>query len=337
MGSTEELVDYKKEADDDNKFTWVIKNFSSLPYDKVYSSPFVIGGCKWYITYPKGNKFNNSLSLYLVVDDSRSLPCGWKRFAQFSLTIVNQHTENLSQRGEKQHWFNQRNLGSGFTSMLPLPNLHAKHGGFLVNGEVKIVVEIDVLEVIGNFDVSEESEEENQPLKKIKLDNDDNDAVSIDFLNVASPVMESIDVNGFQVLPSQVESVKCIFERHPDFASRFRPKNRHLKSSYMNVLLGLIKTLCQLPEELSDDDLEEASVAVSYVEKGGFKLDWLEKKLAEVKAKKKKVEIGKARLQQTEEELHRLNQRCLDLKALLEKETADVSEANVPLSFDDVV
>ncbi|XP_019099737.1 PREDICTED: MATH domain and coiled-coil domain-containing protein At3g58370-like [Camelina sativa] len=177
MGSTEELVDYKKEADD-NKFTWVIKNFSSLPYDKVYSSPFVIGCCKWHLlAYPKGNKFNNSLSLYLVVDDSRSLPSGWKRYAQFSLTIVNQQTEKLSQRGgtEKQHWFNQRNLGSGFTSMIPLPNLHAKHGGFLVNGEVKIVVEIDVLEVIGKLDVSEET----------------------------SPVMESIDVNGFQVLPSQ--------------------------------------------------------------------------------------------------------------------------------------
>jgi len=135
----------------------------------------------------------------------------------------------------------------------------------------------------------------------------------------------------------QVESVKCIFERHPDFASKFRPKNRHLKSTYMTVLLGLIKTLCQLPEELTDDDLDEASVAVSYVENGGLRLDWLEKKLAEVKAKKKKVETGKARLQRAEEELQKLNQKCLELKAFLEKENADVSEANVPLSFEDVV
>lgn len=131
--------------------------------------------------------------------------------------------------------------------------------------------------------------------------------------------------------------MKCIFERHPDFASNFRPKNRHLKSTYMNVLLGLIKTLCQLPEELSDDDLDEASVAVSYVENGGFKLDWLEKMPVEVKEKKKKVETGKARLQETEEELQKLNKKCLELKAFLEKENADVSEANVPLSFDDVV
>ncbi|AEE79774.2 TRAF-like family protein [Arabidopsis thaliana] len=296
----------------DNKFTWVIKNFSTLQYDKIYSDPFVIGGCKWHLlAYPKGNKFNNSLSLYLVVDDARALPCGWRRYAQFSLTIINQLTDKLSQRGgtEKQNWFNQRNLGSGFTSMIPLPNLHAKNAGYLVNGEVKIVVEINDLEVIGKLDVSEET----------------------------SPVKESIDVNGFQVLPSQVESVKCIFERHPDFASKFRPKNRHLKSTYMTVLLGLIKTLCQLPEELTDDDLDEASVAVSYVENGGLRLDWLEKKLAEVKAKKKKVETGKARLQRAEEELQKLNQKCLELKAFLEKENADVSEANVPLSFEDVV
>ncbi|VYS60778.1 unnamed protein product [Arabidopsis thaliana] len=320
----------------DNKFTWVIKNFSTLQYDKIYSDPFVIGGCKWHLlAYPKGNKFNNSLSLYLVVDDARALPCGWRRYAQFSLTIINQLTDKLSQRGEKQNWFNQRNLGSGFTSMIPLPNLHAKNAGYLVNGEVKIVVEINDLEVIGKLDVSEESEETNQPLKKIKLD--DNDAVSFDSLNETSPVKESIDVNGFQVLPSQVESVKCIFERHPDFASKFRPKNRHLKSTYMTVLLGLIKTLCQLPEELTDDDLDEASVAVSYVENGGLRLDWLEKKLAEVKAKKKKVETGKARLQRAEEELQKLNQKCLELKAFLEKENADVSEANVPLSFEDVV
>jgi len=90
--------------------------------------------------------------------------------------------------------------------MIPLPNLHAKNAGYLVNGEVKIVVEINDLEVIGKLDVSEESEETNQPLKKIKLD--DNDAVSFDSLNETSPVKESIDVNGFQVLPSQVRNTR---------------------------------------------------------------------------------------------------------------------------------
>lgn len=46
----------------------------------------------------------------------------------------------------------------------------------LVNGELKIVVKVDVLEVQGKVDVSEES----------------------------SPVIETMDVNVFHVLPSQV-------------------------------------------------------------------------------------------------------------------------------------
>lgn len=60
--------------------------------------------------------------------------------------------------------------------MINLTELYAKKG-FLVNGEVKIFVKVDVLEVQGKSDVSEES---------------------------SSPIMETIDVNGFQVLPSQV-------------------------------------------------------------------------------------------------------------------------------------
>lgn len=59
--------------------------------------------------------------------------------------------------------------------MISLSELHDKEG-FLVNREVKIVLKVDVLEVQGKVDVSEES----------------------------LPVMETIDVNGFHVLPSQV-------------------------------------------------------------------------------------------------------------------------------------
>lgn len=70
----------------------------------------------------------------------------------------------------------------------------------------------------------------------------------------------------------------------PDFASKFHQKNRHLKLMFMNVLIGLIETLFQLLQELYDDDLNEASFAVSYVENGGFKVDLLENKLIEVKA-----------------------------------------------------
>ena len=131
--------------------------------------------------------------------------------------------------------------------------------------------------------------------------------------------------------------MRCIFEKHPDFASKIRSNNQHLKSTYMNVLLGLVETLCQLPEKLSDDDFGEASAAVSYLTQVGFKVDWLEEKLEEVQEKKTKVNTGKAQLQHMEEEFKVLNKKCLELKDLVEKQNADVTAANVALSFDDVV
>jgi len=131
--------------------------------------------------------------------------------------------------------------------------------------------------------------------------------------------------------------VKRIFEIYPNIASEVPSMKPCLKTLYMNVLLGIIETLCQLPAELSDTDLDEASIAVLFVSQGGFKVDWLEKKLKEVKEKKKNVDNGKARLQQIEEDLQKLNQKRLDLKDILDKEKANDLTANVPLSFNDVL
>ncbi|CAA7017543.1 unnamed protein product [Microthlaspi erraticum] len=39
----------------------------------------------------------------------------------------------------------------GFPAMLPLSQLHDKDGGFLVNGELMIVAELDVYEVLGSY------------------------------------------------------------------------------------------------------------------------------------------------------------------------------------------
>ncbi|AAG27901.1 hypothetical protein [Arabidopsis thaliana] len=135
----------------------------------------------------------------------------------------------------------------GFRSMLPLNELLDVNGGFMVNGEVKIVAEVGVLEVVRKSDVLVET----------------------------SLVMESIDVNGFQVLPSQVESVKSLFEKHPDIASKFRPKNPHLRTTSLNSLLSLTEILChcQSPEELSIDDLANAYSTLICLTKAGFKLD----------------------------------------------------------------
>ncbi|VVB06134.1 unnamed protein product [Arabis nemorensis] len=189
----------------DNKFTWVIKNFSSLQSKKIYSDEFLIGGCTWRLkAFPKGNNCASHLSLYLVVANAEYLHFGWRRHAKIFLTVVNQFSEELSQVKELEHWFDQKESDWGYKRMIEIGKLKSKNGGFLVNGEVKIVVEIDVLSVIGELDVPEETQEATPPLKKKKM-NDDG-VVTSDLLK-ETPA-DSVDVNGFQVLPSQ--SISCL-------------------------------------------------------------------------------------------------------------------------------
>ncbi|VVB06140.1 unnamed protein product [Arabis nemorensis] len=212
--------------------------------------------------------------------------------------------------------------------MIPLSKLHDKSGGLFVNEEVKIVAEVDVLDVIGKLDVPEEAEEATQPLKKTKLNNDGD----VSSHKETSSVKESIDVNGFQVLPSQAESVKHIFEKHPNMALNFPAKNQDLRTSCMNVLLNLIKTLCQSLRDLSIDDLGQADNALTYLKNSGFKVDWLERKLEE------KCSDKEARLEKEKEELKDLKQKCSDIEVLLEKKKEKVLAARAPsLTLDDVV
>ncbi|KAL1201590.1 MATH domain and coiled-coil domain-containing protein [Cardamine amara subsp. amara] len=313
----------------------VDKNFSSLQCEKLYSAPVQIGDCKWrLLAYPNGDNVDN-LSLFLEVADIESLPYGWGRFVKLRLTIVKQVSEEHSVLKETHRWFDQKVWGWGFVSMLPLAKLHDEKEGFLVNGELMIVAEVDALEVIDSLDESEGSEEATQPSKKIKL-NDDG-AMSRDFLEEASPGKESMHVNGFQVLPSQAESVRRIFERHPDIASEFRAKNQHLRKASMNFLLSLVETLCQSLQELSNEDIVEADIALTYLKDAGFKVDWLEKKLDLVREKKEKERSCLAKLQETGEFLLKLKHKCTELDALMEIEKAELSATRTPLSFEDVV
>ncbi|RID54464.1 hypothetical protein BRARA_G01787 [Brassica rapa] len=290
------------------KITWVIKNFSSLKSEKFCSDRFVADGCKWYLSaYPKGS--NDHLSLFLEVDNSGLLPIGWRRHTKFSFTVLNQRSKKLSRKHELQQWFEQMTPGWGPPSMLPLNELHAKDSGFLVNGDLKIVVEIDVLEVIGKLDVTEET----------------------------STIIETMDVNGFQILPSHAEYVSRMFERHSELASEFRPKNPNLRTAYISFLLSVIETMCQSPQELSQDDLTDAYAAMGFMSDAGFKLDWLEKKLDEVSEKKKNEKSSEAGLQEMEEDLRDLKRKCSDMEAVVQKEKVKMSAAKAPLSFDDVV
>lgn len=123
------------------RFTWSIQNFSKLA-KKVYSDDFNVGGYKWRILiFPKGNNVDH-LSMYLDVPDSMMLPNGWSRFAQFSLTVVNQMHSQYSIRKESQHHFNCRESDWGFTNFMPLTELYDPARGYRVNDTC--IVEADV-------------------------------------------------------------------------------------------------------------------------------------------------------------------------------------------------
>ncbi|KAG7578811.1 MATH/TRAF domain [Arabidopsis thaliana x Arabidopsis arenosa] len=293
----------------DTTITWVIKNFSSLQSAPIYSDIFIVGGCKWRIkAFPNRYYNTETISLFVDVPHKESLPIGWRRHAKLSLTLVNQFSEKLSQLQVRQQWFNENLSSWGFPAMIPLTELHANKG-FLVNGELKVVAKIEVLEVVGKLDVSQES----------------------------SSVVETVDVNGFQVLPLQVEYVKRLFGKHLDIVSKFRLKNPYLKTACMNVLLSLIQTLCQSPQELSNDGLSDAGVALEYLIETGLKLDWLEKKLGEVKEKKKKEEACLVRLREMDEQLQTFKKRCLDIEDQISKEKQELLAAREPLSlYDDI-
>ncbi|MCD9646609.1 CSN-associated deubiquitinating enzyme Ubp12, partial [Datura stramonium] len=123
---------------------WRIGNFSRLNVKKLYSDVFVVGGYKWRILiFPKGNNVDY-LSMYLDVADSVTLPYGWSRYAQFSLSVVNQIQSNYSIRKETLHQFNARESDWGFTSFMPLAELYDPKRGYLVDGACIIEAEIAV-------------------------------------------------------------------------------------------------------------------------------------------------------------------------------------------------
>jgi len=131
-----------------SRFTWAIENFSRVNAKKLYSEIFVVGGYKWRILiFPKGNNVDY-LSMYLDVADSSMLPYGWSRYAQFSLSVVNQIHNKFTVRKETQHQFNQRESDWGFTSFMPLSELYDPNRGYLVNDSCIVEAEVAVCRVV---------------------------------------------------------------------------------------------------------------------------------------------------------------------------------------------
>ncbi|ESQ29459.1 hypothetical protein EUTSA_v10024005mg [Eutrema salsugineum] len=168
--------------------------------------------------------------------------------------------------------------GWGFPKAVPLKKLQEK--GFLEKNKLIVKVQVKVIEVVDEAQVTGK---------------------------------ELLDVRGFQVLYSQAIPVSWIFMEHPDIAVNFKPKTQLVKTTYMNILLGLIDTLNKTPHSLSETGLSNAQNELIDLTEAGFKLDWLKEKLDKVSLERKKANAASTQVQELEEQIK-------NLKAELNKE-----------------
>ncbi|CAA2992867.1 MATH domain and coiled-coil domain-containing At3g58360-like isoform X1 [Olea europaea subsp. europaea] len=144
MGENKQLKDCEE-----IRYTWRIRNFSSLNVSDIYSGVFEVSGCRWCLqAYPKGNDVDH-LSVYLQVADKDSLPDGWSRTANFTLHLINQmnSTMSMSTKQGAQCKFEKEKSRWGYPSLFPLSKLHDKNGGYLVDGTCVIEAEVSVTDV----------------------------------------------------------------------------------------------------------------------------------------------------------------------------------------------
>ncbi|MBA0696853.1 hypothetical protein Goari_003375, partial [Gossypium aridum] len=115
------------------KVTWRIENFSTIQDKKLCSENFTVDGNKWQLLiFPKGNAVDH-LSIYLGVADSSTLPAGWRRYAHFGLAVIDQFDRELTITKVTTQVFDVSGADWGFTSFLPLTELHNPKRGYLVN------------------------------------------------------------------------------------------------------------------------------------------------------------------------------------------------------------
>ncbi|KAG2324802.1 hypothetical protein Bca4012_039304 [Brassica carinata] len=99
------------------------------------------------VTYPKGREGDTDgyLSLYLQLADPESLPPGWSKEVNFTLTVVFKRFGKLNRvLGGGQCCFNAEDTSWVHNKFISLTKLHSKGRGFLVKNKLTIVAELHV-------------------------------------------------------------------------------------------------------------------------------------------------------------------------------------------------
>ncbi|VVA94045.1 unnamed protein product [Arabis nemorensis] len=252
-------------------FTFEIDNFSKKE-GSIQSPNFSSGGCEWVLkVYPKGDGIDDDLSLYLSVANPKSLRFGWKRRVNYSFVLLNRSGKELYRTDEACKLFCSQFSSWGIAMAFTLKKLQEKE--FLEKNKLIVRVEVKVIEVIDEGDVTGN---------------------------------ETFDYKGFQVPYSQVAPVSRLFVEHPDIAVNFKLKNQLVKTTYMNLVLGLIKTLNKPAHSFTETELSKAQSELIELTEAGFELDWLKKKIDEISLERKKEIPDGSRVRELEEDIKNL-------------------------------
>ncbi|XP_050229342.1 uncharacterized protein LOC126678491 [Mercurialis annua] len=150
------------EVSTSTKVTWKIDNFSKLTTSYLYSDVFAAERCKWCLrVFPKGNNVDH-LSMYLDVPDSVSLPNGWSRNIDLSLSVINQFQKTSTIKKDRQQCvFTATKINWGAETFVPLREINNLAAGYLVNDTLIVEAEIQVRSVV-HYSVIEPAMEVNK-------------------------------------------------------------------------------------------------------------------------------------------------------------------------------
>ncbi|KAL0751189.1 hypothetical protein Bca101_033192 [Brassica carinata] len=212
-------MEYIMENQKMTRFSFEIDNFWEK-VDLIRSPIFLSGGCEWFVgVFPKGrNVEDHYLSVYLCVANPETLRLGWKRRASFSFILLNQSGKELGRNPGKKIYY--------YLLLCMCSVLTPKTGGRSKELPLKKLKEKGSLE--------------NSKLI-VKVDIQVHEVVDEGGITGK----EMVDYLGFRILYSQL-------------FKKFRRSNQFVRKAYMNLLLGLIKTLNKPPHSFTDTELSNA-------------------------------------------------------------------------------
>ncbi|XVF79799.1 hypothetical protein PTKIN_Ptkin15bG0018600 [Pterospermum kingtungense] len=126
--------------------------------EKYESGVFGAGGYKWrLLLYPNGNKKSSGedfISLYLQIEDTKTLPSGWQINVNFKLFVFDQIRDKyltIEEAGAVKR-FHQMKTKWGFDQLILLECFKDASNGYLVDDSCVFGAEVLVIEHISTWD-----------------------------------------------------------------------------------------------------------------------------------------------------------------------------------------